>query len=167
MLMLGSEGECAYAVAHSDTGVCAIRRRMVERERVIAGTGLQHTCLTCICCMLLYAIWRDARLRSMRPAPARLHVFAPPCHMRRAPRLPSTTTNALSLSVLTSTACKHLHPVSSPHKTFSHPLPYLTLPLFHHPHTPHPRLTIPASQTQPPTPRTNQTNTHQSSTWAR
>ena len=96
---------------------------------------------------MLHAVWRDARLRSM--SPARLHVFAPLCCYSivecGGPRAPSSIQCTPVCAFLSRRIDRRLlfpsqsslllrantsHPVCSLHKTFSHPLPDLTLVIF-------------------------------------
>ena len=116
MLMLGSGGECAYAVAHGDTGASAIWRKMVERGRVIAATFAAHM----LDMHMLHAVWRDARLRSM--SPARLHVFAPLCCYSivecGGPRAPSSP--AASIVVFSFPLSPHSYCVQTPPILFAH-----------------------------------------------
>lgn len=144
---------------------------------------LQHTCLTCICCMLFGVTPDSDRWVDAPMSPARVFTCLPRCaaiidcggpraflqctpicaflsrRIDRRSLFPSQSSLLLTTNIS--------HPVSSPHKTFARPLPDLTSVIIHSTHTPHLRLIIPASQTHPLTPRTNRTNTHQSSTWAR
>lgn len=158
------------------TGASAIWRNGGARTSHSA-----HVCRRCACAV--HGVWRDARFRSIlavftcderpRNCLPRYDCGGPrlptqPMHAGlRLPLPPQRSSSSLSLSVLTSTACKHSQPVSSPHKTLLRPLPELTSTNIHYSPTPHPRLTLPTSQTHSLTPRTNQTTTLQLSTWAR
>jgi hypothetical protein len=140
-----------------------------------------HVCRTCACAV--HAVWRDARFRSISPSSRAMNAQGTVCpamiaEARAFPRNQCTPVYAFlsrrsdrrplfpsqsSLSLTANTS----QPVSSPHKTLLLPLLDLNSTNIHHTPTPHPRLTFPTSQTHSLTPRTNQTTTLQSSTWAR
>lgn len=148
-----------------------------ERERVIQPTFAVHVHVLC----MVFGVTPDSdRFRQSSRAmnaqgtvcPAMIaearafprNQCTPVCAFlsRRSDRRPLFPSQS-SLSLTTNTS----QPVSSPHKTLFHRLPVLTSTIIHLTHTPHPHLTVPASRTYSLTPRTNQTTTLKSSTWAR